>query len=707
MAYLEFNKEKLVNLEYSLAREILLSNRAGGYVNTTIVCCNTRKYHGLLVVPIDNFGGEKHILLSNIHESLVQHGKCFNLGIASYGAVYEPRGHKYIVDFQMNYSSTITYQVGDMLFSKTIMFVRETEEVLIKYTLLESPSTATLRLKPFLAFRNIHALTKANTDADTRFTPADNGVAFCMYKGFPTLNLQLSKKNDWVACPDWYYNIVYKEESRRGFDDREDLFVPGYFEVPIKKGESIILSASTSPAISKELISRFAEEIKKRDNRRNSYDDCMKIAGKQFIIRNNGEYSICSGYSWDYECLRDSFIALPGLTVYNDGDEEKFHKVMENACTQKLNQLVAPSNQPDTPLWMFKTLQEYQDWKDDFWKFNDSNKVDVSVKERVQKDIWKRYGKVMREILESFLDGRRDEIKLHGNGLLWAKKTDTALSWMNVYDVNKKPITERGGYQVEVNALWYNALCYYTELDEKFGDGNFARHIAPVIKSIKDNYYNYFWSEERGHLADYVDEEGQNIYTRPNQLMACSVPYSPIEDEVKMKVLESVGRELLTTRGIRTLSPKNPLYKGVYEGNQSARDYAHHNGCAYPWILGPYINSCLRLQGKFWISKGMHLIHAFEEDMTVHGIGTISEMYDGNPPFLPHGCISFANSVGELIRAKYMLSRFGSKEPLPVPHPVGAECVTGSVKEKSANKKAGKKRVPAAAGKVKKGGVKR
>ena len=662
MAYLEFNKENLVNLEYSLSREILLSNRAGGYVNTTIVGCNTRKYHGLLVVPIDIFGGEKHILLSTIHESLIQHGKCFNLGISSYGDVYEPRGHKYIVDFQMNYSSTITYQVGDMKFSKTIMFVRETEEVLIKYTLLEAHSSATLRLKPFLAFRNIHALTKANTDADTRFTPEDNGVAFCMYKGFPTLNLQLSKKNEWIASPDWYYNIVYKEESRRGFDDREDLFVPGYFEVPIKKGESIILSASTSPAVSKKLSAKVADEIKKRDNRRNSYDECMKIAGKQFIIRDNGEFSICSGYSWDYECLRDTFISLPGLTVYNDSDEEKFHKVLENACTKKLNHLVTSSNQPDTPLWMFKTLQEYQDWKDDLWKFIDPGKVDAATKNAVQKDIWNRYGKVLKEIIESFLDGRREEIKLHNNGLLWGKKTDTALTWMNVYDVNRKPITERGGYQVEVNALWYNALCYYSELDEKFGDGNYAKRLSVIVKAIKDNFYNYFWCEERAHLADYVDEEGQNIFTRPNQLIACSVPYSPIEEEVKMRVLESVGRELLTTRGIRTLSPKNPLYKGVYEGNQAARDYAHHNGCAYPWLLGPYVIAYLKLQGKFWIPKGLHLIHAFEEDMTIHGIGTVAEMYDGNPPFIPHGCISSANSVGELIRAKYVLTRFGGKK---------------------------------------------
>lgn len=662
MEYLEFNKEKLVNLEYSLGREILLTNRAGGYANTTIVCCNTRKYHGLLVVPVANFGGEKHILLSTVHESLIQHGKCFNLGISSYGDIYEPRGHKYIVDFQMDHYAAITYRVGGMLFKKTIMFVRNSEEVLIKYTLLDAHSATVLRLQPFLAFRNIHALTKANTDADARFKKIDSGVSFCMYKGFPSLNLQLSKRNEWIACPDWYYNVVYKEESRRGFADSEDLFVPGYFEVPIKKGESIILSAGTSCASSKKLNKLFEDEEAKREDRRDSYDSCLKYAAKQFIIRQGNNYSVCSGYSWDYEFLRDTFNSIPGLTIYNDGDEKTFHAVLENAVTKKLAQLVLPSSQPDVPLWLFRTLQIYQDWKDDLWREIDPAKVDMKGKEAAQKEIWKRYGKVLKEILLSFIDGRRDEVKAHSNGLLWAKKEGTALTWMNVYGPDGKPVTERGGYQVEVNALWYNAMCYYSELENKFGDGKFAKRLAPIIQAVKNNYYNYFWSEERQHLADFVDEQGQDLSTRPNQLMPCCIQYSPIDDETKMKVVKSVERELLTTRGIRTLSPKNPRYKGVYEGNQAARDNAHYNGCSFPWLLGGYIVAYLKLAGKFWIPKGKELADAFEEDMTIHGIGSVSEIYDGNPPFIPHGCIASANSVGELIRVRYILHRFGMKE---------------------------------------------
>ncbi|MEF9986094.1 MAG: glycogen debranching enzyme N-terminal domain-containing protein [Bacteroidales bacterium] len=638
MAYLEFNKEELVNLEYSLEREILLSNRAGGYINTTIVGCNTRKYHGLLVVPIKNFGMEKHILLSTLHESLIQHGKSFNLGISSYGDVYEPRGHKYIIDFEMDYASTITYRVGGMKFSKTITFVRDSEEVLIKYTLLEAHSQTLLRIKPFLAFRNIHALTYANTEANTRYNVIDNGVAFNMYTGFPTLHLQLNKKNDWIACPDWYHNVVYKEELRRGFACNEDLFVPGYFEVPIKTGESIILSASTSLVQSKVLKHRFDKELLKKEGTRSSYDACLKLAAKQFVIKQDNEYSICSGYSWDYENLRQSFVALPGLTIYNDSDAPRFEKILDSIIKQHKEDLTKPSNSPDTPLWLFKTLQQYIDWGAD------------------EHEVWKKYGKILKEIVDSYTNGSRSEITIHENGLIWAQKDGVALTWMNTY-TNGKPVCERAGYQVEVNALWYNALCFIATMDEKYGKKKYTEMLNPIIAKIKDNFYNVFWVEARLHLADYVNDDEKNLFTRPNQLIACAVKYSPLDDMAKMQVFRAVTKELLTQRGIRTLSPKNPLYKGIYEGNQEDRDIAHFNGCAFPALLGAYVDVDIMLNGKSAVKKCTELLNAFEEDINIHGIGSIAEIYDGDPSHRPHGCISSAVGVAEIIRGKSLLNR--------------------------------------------------
>ena len=172
-----------------------------------------------------------------------------------------------------------------------------------------------------------------------------------------------------------------------------------------------------------------------------------------------------------------------------------------------------------------------------------------------------------------------------------------------------------------------------------------------------ENYTRVFWCEERKHLADYVDEHGQNIFTRPNQLIACCVKYSPLDDETKMAVLTAVKKELLTVRGIRSLSPKNPLYRGVYEGDQGSRDIAHFNGCAFPWLLTPYIEANLALTGKSFVRKAKDLLDAFEEDMEIHGIGSVAEIYDGDPSHRPHGCISSAISVAEIVRGKSMLNR--------------------------------------------------
>lgn len=642
MTYLKFNKEKLVNLEYSLEREMLLTNRAGGYVNTTIVGCNTRKYHGLLAVPVERFGGEKHILLSTLHESLLQHGKSFNLGINSYGEVYEPRGHKYIVDFEMDYASSVLYRVGGMQFQKTVMFMPESEEVLIRYTLLDAHSPTTLRIKPFLAFRNIHGLTRANTQACTRYREIAGGVAFRLYEGFPELHLQLNRKSEWVACPDWYHDIVYKEESRRGFADREDLFVPGYFEVPVRKGESIILSASTSEIRPRGLTARFEKELAEKDGARGSYEACLKLAARQFIIHQGGRTGVCAGYTWDYEDLRFSMIAAAGLTVYNDGDAAAFERIVDDAVKSRGEVFFGSSDQPDVPLWLFRALQQYIAWGAD------------------PGAVWKKYGAALARMLESYRSGVRNEITLHENGLLWSGRPGTALSWMNTY-AGGAPVAERAGYQVEVNALWYNALRFASAMDRKYGAGKLEAEWGPVAGKIEDCFYRLFWVEQRRHLADYVGEEGQNIFTRPNQLMACAVEYSPIGDEVQMEVLRAIDRELLTARGIRTLSPKNPLYRGVYEGDQLSRDLAHYNGSNFPWLLGPYIESRLRLEGKSFVSRGRKLLAAFEEDMNVHGVGSVAEIYDGDPAHRPHGCISSSVSVAEIIRAKAMLDKISKK----------------------------------------------
>ena len=643
MAYLQFNKAELVNLEYSLKRELLATNRAGGYCNTTIVCCNTRKYHGLFAVPIEKFGGHRYMLLSALDETLFQHGMPFNLGIHCYGDVYEPRGHKYIVDFEMDPYPEITYRVGGMLFKKEILFAAGSEQLMIRYTLLDAHSHTMLRLKPYLAFRSIHALTVANADADTHYKDIEGGVSFCMYRDFPELNLQISKPCEYIHVPDWYKNVVYKEEYRRGFDCQEDLLVPGFFEMPLEKGESIIFSASTSPVPAQNLKAQFTRETKRRMPRDN-YENCLKAAAEQNFAAKGKLSCICTGFSWhEIGGMRETCIALPGLTLCNKGDAKLFEKILSDLITENTDSFLKGSNQVESPLRLTEAVQQLARFTGD------------------EEGAWKKYGKFLKKVVESYMAGR-PEVKLHDNGLLWAEKPGVALSWMNAY-IDGKPVTERRGYQVETNCLWYNAVCFALEMETRYGKpGAFTKRCQEVKAAIEACFFDLFWVEARRHLADYVDENGQNVFTRPNQLYACSLPYSPVSEEVQAEILHAVERELVTTRGIRTLSPKNPLYRSRYDGNQIERDTATHNGCTRPWLLGAYADASFKLFGPSFVRKAQELVDGFQEDLNIHGIGAVAEIYDGDPPYNPHGAINSALSVAEILRVKYLIKQYKDKE---------------------------------------------
>ena len=434
MAFLKFNKSELVNLEYSLKRELLVANETGAYCNTSIVTCNTRRYHGLLAVPVAGLGGGKFMLLSALDESLVLGGKQFNLGIHCYGDTYEPRGHKYIVDFDANPVPVVTYKVGGIIFTKTIMMVPDNDQVLIKYELLQAPSKLSLVLKPFLAFRDIHSLTSQNLDAYTGYDEVDGGVSFRLYSGFPDLNLQLSAKSAYKHQPYWYSGVTYSDEYRRGFDCREDLLVPGAFTVEMKPGDSVVFSASCNEVSSKGLKRKFTDILKKTPAIED-HVDLLRHNAELFKIHNGNRAQICAGFSWlETGLLRETIVSLPGLTLYANGDCEEFEKILDTLISDEQERLYRRTTQVEAPLRLTETLQQY---------------IRFSGKE---KQIWKKYSEVLKGIIESYAPGQRKEVTMHPNGLLWAQQDGVALSWMNAY-VHGRPVTERAGYQVETNAF--------------------------------------------------------------------------------------------------------------------------------------------------------------------------------------------------------------------------------------------------------------
>ncbi len=642
MAFLKFNKSELVNLSYSLKREIICANKTGAYCNTSIVTCNTRRYHGLLAVPVDAFGGKKHLLLSSLDESLILNGKQFNLGIHCYGSVYEPRGHKYIIDFEADPVPKITYRVGEIVFTKSILLVPDSDQVMIRFELVNAPAKVKLLLTPFLAFRDIHALTDENPNARTEGWEIPNGVAFNLYEGFPDLNMQFNTKDvSFETAPCWYKGITYSDEYRRGFACKEDLYVPGHFETEMKPGDAIVFSASVALANPSGLKRKFDSFVAKAAKITTTHEQLVHCADLLKQDR-GGHKMITAGFSWLYTgLLRETLEALPGLTLYANGDKAEFEEILDNLIADNQERLFHRTTQVEAPLRLADTLERYIEFGAD------------------PKAVWKKYGPTVKGILESYLPGRRVEVAMQPNGLLWAQLDHWALSWMNTY-VDGNPVTERAGYQVETNAMWFQSVLFAVTMERKYSqsDSDFLKEWSHILDLIRENFQNTFWNARAGYLADYVDNAGQHLEVRPNMLYALVGEDIPVEPEVAQRVLQVIDNELVTRRGIRTLSPRHSEYKGVYEGSQTDRDLAYYNGCCLTSLLGPYCEVCFKMKGAAFLNKAQWLVNGFYEDLNKHGVGAFSELYDGDPPHEPHGAISSALSTAALLEVEYLKNKY-------------------------------------------------
>ena len=497
MSVLTFDKKELGNLEYSLQREMLATDRRGGYMSTTIVCCNTRKYHGLMVAPIDD-SDRAYVLLSSVDETVVHDGQSFNLALHRFPGTYEPRGHKYITDFEYTPTPTITYRVGSIVLRKELLWIHNRTQLMIRYTLLEAPSDVRLRLRPFFAFRDKHALTHANMEADGRSRPIPGGVKCRLYSDFPWLYLQTDCRDaEFVPAPDWYYNFEYAREIERGYEGDEDLLTTGYFELSLGRRQSVIFSASV-------------------------------------------------------EAIPDP-AAIGGMFA-------------------------------DAPLWFFWVLQQLQ-------------------RTLGEEEIWKRYGIVMKELLAAYRRGVGG-VAVHDNGLVWASAPGKALTWMNAL-AGGVPVVSRDGY-----------------------------------------------------LADFVGPEGPNRWIRPNMVVACGLDYKMLDEEQQASVLRIVGQHLLTPKGLRSLSPRNPRYKNRCEGDEAVRAEASMNGSVWVWPLWFYVKASFDLGGREFLPRAEELLARFGEEIQSYGIGSINELFDGDPPHAPWGAVSQAWSVGAVLMIRETTERW-------------------------------------------------
>ena len=644
MSYLQFDKTLMTNLEEALKKEVLRSNRSGAYSCSTILDCNTRKYHGLLVVPVPELDDENHVLLSSLDCTVIQHGAEFNLGLHKYqGDNYSPRGHKYIREYDCQQVPTTIYRVGGVILKKELMFQHFEDRVLIRYTLLDAHSKTTLRLQPWLAFRSVREFTHENPRANRDYQEVKNGIKTCMYPGYPELFMQLNKKTEWVFRPDWYRGVDYPKETERGYASNEDLYVPGYFEFDIKKGESVVFAAGTkecNPAKLKDLAD-YEEKIRTpRDN----FYHCLVNSAHQFLNYRDGETYVLAGYPW-FKCrARDLFVSLPGLTLTNN-EVDHFEKVMATAEKgirefiegKPMSVRIYEMEHPDVLLWAIWCIQQY-------CKF-------VGMDKGIAK-----YGQLLRDIMEWLQAGKHGNLYVHDNGLIYCNGRDKAITWMNSSQ-NGHPIVPRSGYIVEFNALWYNALMFSANVCRTMNDTAEAEPLERMAEKTKKSFVDTFLNDY-GYLLDYVDGTMIDWSVRPNMIFACAFDYSPLDSKQKKGVLDMCTKELLTPKGLRTLSPKSGGYNPMYVGPQTQRDYAYHMGTAWPWLAGFYLEACLKVFGHSRVSFVERQLVGYEEELFYHCIGTLPEVFDGNPPFHGRGAMSFAANVAEIMRVVKLLDKY-------------------------------------------------
>lgn len=635
MSYLNFDKTVLVNLERSLGKEMIRTNRAGVYNSTTLVDCNTRKYHGQLVMPLPELGGDNFVLLSSLDETVIQHGAEFNLGIHKYGEnEFSPNGHKYIREFDCIVISKTTYRVGGVILTKERMLVSGEPRVLIRYTLVDAHSATLLRFKPFLAFRSVNELTHENDLANANMDDCENGRVNRMYPQFPQLFMQFSKKVEYRHNPTWYKNIEYQKEQERGYEYKEDLLVPGYFELPMKKGESIIFSAGITEIKTNTLKRLWDKEVLRRTAREDMFS-CLKNSAAQFYKREGDKCYLLAGYPWFKSTAREEFFATPSCTLDIDRPEY-WEAIIDKTAVPEVQQFINGQtdgiqlkglDDPDALLWFIRACQKY------------AHKYTVA-------EAQKKYGDICQQIIQYYRKNNHPRALVHPNGLIWVDGTERPATWMNAVEFGR-PITPRTGYVVEINALWYNALRFTAEMLREEGREQAADLMEYQAEITRQGFVGTFWNGV--YLDDYVVNDYHNKEVRPNQIWAAGLPYSPLDRKQQKAVVDICTKELMTPKGLRTLSPKSGDYRPFYRGGQMERDRNYHNGPVWPYTIASYARAYMNVYQHSGENFLRRLLVGYEAEMQELTIGTLNEMYDGNPPYKGHGAMSYAPSVASVI----------------------------------------------------------
>lgn len=644
----------LHRFDHAIQHEWLETNGLGGYSSSTVLGTNTRRYHGLLVAALKPPVG-RMVLLSKLDDAIWLNGQKYNLHTNKYQGAVSPHGYIFLKKFEQGLYPSFYYQVHGVSLKKSIVAIHGQNTLVVRYEVLDAPGDFTLELLPLTMPRDYHSLGKENSELNQVVSLHDSTLYLAPFRNITPFYISAANMH-FDYEPFWHYNFEYTEEQSRGMAAHEDLFSPGKIFVNLKAGEKVDIVISTKNIHH----SKGAELLRKEELRRLSLLDQapaihpmvqkLTLAADQFIVNRGKDLkTIIAGYHWFTDWGRDTMISLPGLCL-STGRYEDAKKILK-AFALSTSQGMLPNRFPDggeapmyntidATLWFFIAVYKY------------------ALESRNYQFVLQEILPVMEDILNWHKSGTRYNIAMDRDGLLSGGTDGEMLTWMDARAGNWV-VTPRIGKSVEVNALWYNAWRIYEYFLKVKGEEETADQAGMLAHKIRHSFQQEFWFEEGKYLYDFINGDHKNTDFRPNQLFAISLPFTLIRHEQAQAILSRVEKELFTPVGIRSLSSMNNQYKGIYLGDQYARDGAYHQGTVWSWLMGPYLDALIKVRSTWGRDEAVAILENMYKHVSSAGMGHISEIFDGNAPFTPRGCVAQAWGVAEILRVVHEYQLYG------------------------------------------------
>jgi predicted glycogen debranching enzyme len=645
---IELDKSIISQFDSAASREWIETNGLGGWSSGTVAGANTRNYHGVFVSAI-NPPVERMVMLNKLEEIIITGDHKYELSSNQFPGKVCCDGLQYLNRFVRDIFPVFQYKIGDIEITKTIAAMYEEDTVVITYEVTSADQEFELDLKPLISFRDYHSLSKANDSINRKIKFGNGTLEVQPYSSVPPMYIHIDKAT-FGFDPAWFHNFEYREEHARGLRFSEDLFCYGNFSIKLKAGSKLGIVISTLPDADKDAFKRIQQEKERREALltkipvKDMLSRTLILAADQFLVkRGENLKTIIAGYHWFADWGRDTMIALPGICLINERYEDA--KKILKAFAQSIDHGMLPNrfsdrgeapeyNTADATLWFFVAIKKYLDYSGD------------------EEFVLNELLPVLKNIVEYHDRGTRYNIGVKEDGLVYQGQDGMQLTWMDA-KIGDWVVTPRIGKAVEINALWYNAMLIMSELSQKAKHEHDSALYRERAEKVKVSFMETFHYKEKGYLYDCVNGDFKDASFRPNQIFAMSLPYSLIDRELSTSILKMVEEKLLTPYGLRSLAPDDPKYIGHYRGDQLSRDGAYHQGAVWSWLLGPYITAKIRLEGEEGRKSVMKLLNKFQVHLSEAGVGTVSEIFDGDAPHTPKGCIAQAWGVSEILRAYF------------------------------------------------------